>query len=191
MGRLYCKLHADEALGRLLLPLLADLLLRGSTSSTSRSSSNTTVGGSSSSNGNSSSAAAAGDNNLGYPFLLGTVVSAVGGGGQGSDAAGLHHDHDGCTASVAAAVVCALQGMASACVQQQRSDRDAWLYNQALQLLLMLYREPTPVGGAAARVDAVLLACIQLPMCTQPQTLSLSLSLSLFLLIVSCLNTPA
>jgi hypothetical protein len=46
-------------------------------------------------------------------------------------------------AEVAGAVVCALEGMASVCVQR---GRDQWLYDQALQLLMTMYREPSQVG---------------------------------------------
>ena len=40
-------------------------------------------------------------------------------------------------------MVCALEGMASVCVQR---GRDQWLYDQALQLLMTMYREPSQVG---------------------------------------------
>jgi len=47
-------------------------------------------------------------------------------------------------AEVAGAVVCSLEGMASSCVQQ---SSDKWLYDQALQLLLSMYREPSKVSA--------------------------------------------
>lgn len=49
-----------------------------------------------------------------------------------------------CSAEMAGALVCALEGMAAAAVKH--SD-GAWVYTQAVQLLLKLYREPTQVGA--------------------------------------------
>lgn len=64
-----------------------------------------------------------------------------GGGGAAAAAAGAAGQPQ--VAEVAGAVVCALEGMASACVQ---NSGDPWLYEQALQLLLTMYREPTAVS---------------------------------------------
>jgi hypothetical protein len=123
LGRLYVKLQADAALGQLLLPLLADVLCQGAMPSRS----------SSTGSGMSSGAAAAG------------------GAGAGGSAHSSSEDGAGSkwqqvlSAEVAGAVVCALEGMASTSVQQ---SSNTWLYDQALQLLLMMYREPTQVRAA-------------------------------------------
>lgn len=123
LGRLYVKLQADATLGQLLLPLLADVLCQGAMPSRSSS---TGAGLSSSSGGGAASAAGAG---------AGSHSSSEDGvGGRW---------HQGLSAEVAGAVVCALEGMASTCVQQ---SSNTWLYDQALQLLLMMYREPTQVS---------------------------------------------
>jgi hypothetical protein len=50
-----------------------------------------------------------------------------------------------CSAEMAGALVCALEGMAAAAVKH--SD-GAWVYTQSVQLLLKLYREPTSVSTA-------------------------------------------
>ncbi|KAF8068220.1 PI4KA1 [Scenedesmus sp. PABB004] len=125
LGRLYVKVQADAALGRLLLPLLADLLTRSvAPGPGARALSGSGAGG-----------------------------GGAGGGGAGADGAD-GGDADGgwdggygagqpLAAEVAGAVVCALEGMASACVA---AGRDTWLYDQALQLLLLLYREPSPMS---------------------------------------------
>uniref|UniRef100_A0A383V936 1-phosphatidylinositol 4-kinase n=1 Tax=Tetradesmus obliquus TaxID=3088 RepID=A0A383V936_TETOB len=141
LGRLYVKLQADATLGQLLLPLLADVLCQGAMPSRSSS---TGAGLSSSSGGGAASAAGAG---------AGSHSSSEDGvGGRW---------HQGLSAEVAGAVVCALEGMASTCVQQ---SSNTWLYDQALQLLLMMYREPTQLslqllaGRAAHPATAGLLA---------------------------------
>lgn len=115
LGRLYVKLSADFTLGQLLLPLLADVLSRCSTDCSRRGSHSTSTPG--------------------------QTISQTVGTADGRAGAVVHVPL--ATADVAGAVVCALEGMASACVQL---GRDTWLYDQALQLLLMMYREPTPVG---------------------------------------------
>jgi hypothetical protein len=131
LGRLYVKLQADAALGQLLLPLLADVLCQGAAPSRS-------------------SAASAG---------LSSSSGAAGGIGAGSSAQGSSEDgvggrrQQGLSAEVAGAVVCALEGMASTCVQQ---SSNTWLYEQALQLLLLMYREPTQVSATGADLGAVL-----------------------------------
>lgn len=118
MGRLYAKLEADNSLGQLLLPLLADLL---TSASTAVSSTRSTTG--------SIAAGAAG----------------AGGAGAAEGAAAAAAAAQATPAEVAGAVVCALEGMASVCVQR---GQDQWLYGQALQLLLRMYREPGPVSYA-------------------------------------------
>lgn len=118
MGRLYAKLEADNSLGQLLLPLLADLL---TSASTAVSSTRSTTG--------SIAAGAAG----------------AGGAGAAEGAAAAAAAAQATPAEVAGAVVCALEGMASVCVQR---GQDQWLYGQALQLLLRMYREPGPVSCA-------------------------------------------
>jgi hypothetical protein len=123
IGRLYAKLGADDALGHLLLPLLADLL-----------SSADSDGGGSSGGGQAGAPAAA-------------HAAASGPRAPAAVAAAAMHAHAApatAAAQVAGAVVCALEGMASVCVQH---GGDPWLYEQALQLLLTLYREPSPVSG--------------------------------------------
>ncbi|WIA31066.1 hypothetical protein OEZ86_001095 [Tetradesmus obliquus] len=141
LGRLYVQLQADATLGQLLLPLLADVLCQGAMPSRSSS---TGAGLSSSSGGGAAGAAGAG---------AGSHSSSEDGvGGRW---------HQGLSAEVAGAVVCALEGMASTCVQQ---SSNTWLYDQALQLLLMMYREPTQLslqllaGRAAHPATAGLLA---------------------------------
>jgi hypothetical protein len=125
LSRLYVKLQADAALGQLLLPLLADVLCQGATPTRS------SPGGA----GVSSSASAAGG--------VGAGSSAH----SSSDDGVLGRRQQGLSAEVAGAVVCALEGMASTCVQQ---GSNTWLYEQALQLLLVMYREPTQVSAAGS-----------------------------------------
>lgn len=131
MGRLYCKLEADNTLGQLLLPLLADLLTSSNSSSVSTRSNLTSLA------------------SLALPLqgVAGGAGAAAGGGGGGY-AAGDYGVAAGAAggnalpSEVAGAVVCALEGMSSVCVQR---GRDQWLYEQALQLLLTMYRTPSPV----------------------------------------------
>lgn len=115
MGRLYAKLEADKTLGQLLLPLLADLLTSSSSSVSSRS----TTGS-----------------------IAGLALPLSSAGAAGAEAGGAAATGQALPAEVAGAVVCTLEGMASVCVQR---GQDQWLYEQALQLLLTMYREPTPV----------------------------------------------
>jgi hypothetical protein len=130
LGRLYVKLRADEALGRLVLPLLADLL--------------------------SCCSEAYEEMPAGAATAALPSGVALGNGPHASvmPASGVEPNHQagrgvlagrGCcsAAEVAGAVVCSLEGMASSCVQQ---STDKWLYDQALQLLLSMYREPSKVG---------------------------------------------
>jgi len=120
MGRLYAKLEADKTLGQLLLPLLADLLTSSSSSVSSRSATGSIAG-------------------LALPI---SSAGATGAGAAGAEAGRPAAAGQALPAEVAGAVVCALEGMASVCVQR---GQDQWLYEQALQLLLTMYREPTPV----------------------------------------------
>lgn len=124
MGRLYAKLEADNTLGQLLLPLLADLLTSSSNAVSIRSSTSSIAG---------------------IPLPLSVSTAGVTGPGAGSaDGAAVGAVASQAThAEVAGAVVCALEGMASVCVQR---GRDQWLYEQALQLLMRMYREPGPVS---------------------------------------------
>jgi hypothetical protein len=138
LGRLYVKLQADAALGQLLLPLLADVLCQGATPSRSN------AGGA----GGGSSGSSAGG--------IGAGSSAH----NSSDDGAFGRRQQGLSAEVAGAVVCALEGMASTCVQQ---SSNTWLYEQALQLLLMMYREPTQVraaGTASVASSAVCMLCL-------------------------------
>eukprot|EP00878_Enallax_costatus_P012821 GHUV01013388.1.p1 GENE.GHUV01013388.1~~GHUV01013388.1.p1 ORF type:complete len:2087 (+),score=705.77 GHUV01013388.1:215-6475(+) len=135
LGRLYVKLADDPTLGQLLLPLLADVLSRSNEASLGMSTTGLTIGQA-----------------ISQTLSIGGAAPAAG----GSNAVGQLS-----AADVAGAVVCALEGMASACVQQ---SKDTWLYDQALQLLLMMYREPTPLslqllaGRTASPATAGLLA---------------------------------
>jgi hypothetical protein len=121
MGRLYAKLEADDTLGRLLLPLLADLLASSSAAIAAH---------------RSSSSAASSIAALALP-LTASLSSGHEASSSGAAAGG-----PATPAEVAGAVVCALEGMAGVCVQR---GRDQWLYGQALQLLLTMYRDPGPV----------------------------------------------
>jgi hypothetical protein len=144
LGRLYVKLQADAALGQLLLPLLADVLCQGATPS--RSSTGGAGGGSS-----------------------GSAASGIGAGSSAhnsSDDGAFGRRQQGLSAEVAGAVVCALEGMASTCVQQ---SSNTWLYEQALQLLLMMYREPSQVSAADAGF-VVRPICWHAPMCSLHRT---------------------
>jgi hypothetical protein len=134
MGRLYVKLEAETTLGQLLLPLLADLL------TSSSSSTPTTRSGTSSLAGLASTLSTGG--------ALSPAVEH-GQSGAAATAAG-----QATAAEVAGAVVCALEGMGSVCVQR---GRDQWLYEQALQLLMRMYREPSPVGCCHQRPQCRLL----------------------------------
>lgn len=120
MGRLYAKLEADNSLGQLLLPLLADLL---TSASTAVSSNRSTTGS----------------------IAAGAAGAGGAGAAEGAAAAAAAAAAQATPAEVAGAVVCALEGMASVCVQR---GQDQWLYGQALQLLLRMYREPGPVSCA-------------------------------------------
>jgi hypothetical protein len=115
MGRLYAKLEADNSLGQLLLPLLADLLTSASSAVRSTTGSITAAAG-----------------------------AGAGAAGVADGAAAAAAAAQATPAEVAGAVVCALEGMASVCVQR---GQDQWLYGQALQLLLRMYREPGPVSS--------------------------------------------
>lgn len=128
LGRLYVKLAANTALGQLFLPLLADVLSRSNEASLGISTTGLTIG-----------------------QAISQTLSI--GGAAGASAAGNRAAGQLSAADVAGAVVCALEGMASACVQQ---DKDTWLYDQALQLLLMMYRDPTPVGGCSPQIHLLL-----------------------------------
>lgn len=133
LGRLYVQSQADPVLGKLLLPLLADVL-SPTASRSSVSSSHHTFG----SAGGAAGALA----------LAAGTRSADGGSGGVLNGLGVCGRGAGLTAEVAGAVVCALEGMASACVQHYK---DIWLYDQALQLLLLMYQEPTPVSAVLGR----------------------------------------
>lgn len=124
LGRLYVMLSADPGLGRLLVPLLADVLH----SSDQDVSSNPTFG---QAIRESITGATAGTSGPWRPLTNAGKLSSSG--------------EQAMTAEVAGAVVTALEGMASACAE--RSD-DTWVYDQALQLLLTMYREPTVVSCA-------------------------------------------
>jgi hypothetical protein len=125
LGRLYAKLDADTALGHLLLPLLADLLHSCSDLPPPPAAAAGAVPG--------GAAAAAARGQLGSS---GGAVPAL----PAAHAAAA--DGQPLPAEVAGAVVCTLEGMASACVQH---GREPWLYEQSLQVLLTMYRDPTPV----------------------------------------------
>ena len=65
----------------------------------------------------------------------------------------LSSNQSSCSADMAAALVCSLEGMAVAGAQHKDGS---WVYEQALQLLMKLYREPTVVratgvGGVLVR----------------------------------------
>jgi hypothetical protein len=122
MGRLYAKLEADTTLGQLLLPLLADLLTSSSRSVATRISTGSIAG---------------------LALAVGAAGAASSGTYGGADSASTAAAGQASPAEVAGAVVCALEGMASVCVQR---GRDQWLYEQALQLLMTMYREP---GGVS------------------------------------------
>jgi hypothetical protein len=125
MGRLYVKLEAENTLGQVLLPLLADLLTSSSSSSTPSTRSGTgALAGLASTLSTGGAPSPAVENAQ-------SGARAAAAGGQAT------------AAEVAGAVVCALEGMASVCVQR---GRDQWLYEQVLQLLMRMYREPSQVG---------------------------------------------
>jgi hypothetical protein len=133
LGRLYVKMQADATLGQLLLPLLADVLCQGAMP-THSSTTGTGLSGS------------------------GSAAGSAGGGAiahSSSDDGAGGRWHQGLSAEAAGAVVCALEGMASMCVQQ---SSNTWLYDQALQLLLMMYREPTQVR--LAKFDVCSSVCL-------------------------------
>lgn len=125
MGRLYAKLEADNALGQLLLPLLADLLTSSSRPVSTRSSTSSIAG---------------------LALAVGAAGAVSSGTSGGADSASAAAAGQASPAEVAGAVVCALEGMASVCVQR---GRDQWLYEQALQLLMTMYREPGGVSSLA------------------------------------------
>jgi hypothetical protein len=122
MGRLYAKLEADKTLGQLLLPLLADLLTSSSRAVSTRSTTGSIAG---------------------LALAVGAAGAASSGTSGGADSASAAASGQAHPAEVAGAVVCALEGMASVCVQR---GRDQWLYEQSLQLLMTMYREPGRVS---------------------------------------------
>lgn len=91
---------------------------------------------------------------------------------------------------VAGAVVCALEGMACASAQTGESG---WVYEQALQLLLKLYKEPTMVSGGSGNSSTIYIPLygVQSPVCNHSQPDVLGAGKSIWLLAVTLCTTHA